>query len=355
MRQGLRPHPEDLQPAPRAPAHEAHQPPQGPRRGPRLRAGRLGRGARRDRRPHARHPLPGARRRVRISAARGELRRRRHPYPVHGDPARLPLRLGADRHGVRGGAGREVLPQRAPVRRAVAPRVHRGARHPALPLRHQLRQQRGGLGRGRRGMAPGGRSGARAQARAGRAASVRHRGGVGGVGSDPAEDRRGVPLRAAPPHRARARVARGVRRRVPRGLHQRPLPGRAQRLLPPRTDEPKAPALGCRGGSGGPLRRDGRAASGPRWSPGCGWRGRGAGRRGVVARGGGGSSRVPALPRPRARAHPGVGGSRERRAGGNHPPHRRRVPRPRLRRRDHRDRGPRAAASARSRCSSARA
>ena len=35
--------------------------------------------------------------------------------------------------------------------------------------------------------------------------------------------------------------------------------------------------------------------------------------------------------------------SRERRAGGHHAPHRRRVPRPRLRRRDHRDRGPRAA------------
>ena len=46
---------------------------------------------------------------------------------------------------------------------------------------------------------------------------------------------------------------------------------------------------------------------GPRRSPGRGRRGRGAGRRGVVARGGGGSSRVPALPRPRARAHPGVG------------------------------------------------
>ena len=62
-----------------------------------------------------------------------------------------------------------------------------------------------------------------------------------------------------------------------------------------------------------------------------------------MAREGGGPPRIPALPRPRARVHPGMGGGRERRAGCDDAPHRGRVPRPLLGRRDHRDRGPRAA------------
>ena len=65
--------------------------------------GELGRGPRRDRRPHARDPLPGARGRVGIPAPRGELRGRRHAHPVHGNAPRLPLRMGSDRHGFRGG------------------------------------------------------------------------------------------------------------------------------------------------------------------------------------------------------------------------------------------------------------
>ena len=99
VRQGLQRHPEDLQPAPHPPAHEAYQSAQGPGRGPRVRAGRLGRGARRDRDPHARHPLPGARGRVRIPAACGEFRWRRHAHPVHGDAARLPVRRGPSTRG----------------------------------------------------------------------------------------------------------------------------------------------------------------------------------------------------------------------------------------------------------------
>ena len=114
--------------------------------------------------------------------------------------------------------------------------------------------------------------------RAGRAASVRHRGGVGGVGPHPAEDRCGVPLRAAPPDRARARMARGVRRRVHRGLHQRPLSGRPERLLPARSGEPQAPVVGRRCGPCRSLRRDGRTASRPRRGAGGGRGGGGSGR-----------------------------------------------------------------------------
>ena len=194
-------------------------------------------------------------RRVGLSAARGEPRRRRHAAVVHGHVPRIPRRVGAGRHGLRLGSGREVLSLRAPVRRVLAPRLHRVARHAAVRLPDLLRRERRGVRRRRRRLAPRQRAHPRDEARPGRAASVGHRRLLGRVGADQAQDRRRVPLRARP--RAAARIpAAAARRRVPRAVHGIALPRRPPRLLPARPGDEEAAGLGFRAPRGGPVRRD---------------------------------------------------------------------------------------------------
>ncbi len=209
LRQGLRARAEDLQPASGPDADEAHQSEEGARRGSWLRADLVGRGVRPRRREAQRRPRDGPHRRIGLSAARGEPRRRRHAAVVHGHVRRIPRRVGPHRHGLRLGPGRQVLSLGAPVRGVLAPRVHRVARHAALRIPDLLRRERRGLRRRRRRLAPRERAGARNEARPGRAAPLGHGRVLGGVGADQAEDRRRVPLRARPRAAARdsARLA----------------------------------------------------------------------------------------------------------------------------------------------------
>ena len=108
--------------APRAPAHEAHESAQGPRRGPRLHAGRLGRGARRESPSACSTSAPGGlvdeSGFPRLAVSFGGWR---HPHPVHGHPCPPSSPPGGPIDmGFGAGQGREVLPQRAPLRRVVA-------------------------------------------------------------------------------------------------------------------------------------------------------------------------------------------------------------------------------------------
>ena len=136
VRKGVRAGAEDVQPAPRADAHEAHQSEEGARRGSRFRADLLGRGARSRRRQAQRGPRRRPDRRIGLSATRGESGRRRHAAVVHGHVFRVPRRMGARRHGLRLGPGRQVLPLGTSVRRVLASRIHGVARHAALRLSH---------------------------------------------------------------------------------------------------------------------------------------------------------------------------------------------------------------------------
>jgi phenylacetyl-CoA:acceptor oxidoreductase len=71
------------------------------------------------------------------------------PQSYMGSFPGVPRRLGAGGHGLRLRPGREVLSLRAPLRRALASRLHRVARYPAHQLPHLLRRERRGLGRRR--------------------------------------------------------------------------------------------------------------------------------------------------------------------------------------------------------------
>ena len=154
LRQGLRAGAESLQPEPRALSDEAHQPEEGSPRGPGLRAHLLGRGARSRRRQDEGRARQGPHRRERLSAARRELRRRRHADRLHGHAAVVPRRLGAGRFELRLRPGRQVHALGASLRRAVAPRLHRLPRHAAVRLRAVVRRQCRGLRRRVRRQAP---------------------------------------------------------------------------------------------------------------------------------------------------------------------------------------------------------
>ena len=259
LRQGVRAGGEAVQPAPCHAADEANQPAQGPRRGSALRAHLLGRGARDGRRAAGRHPLRRPSGRVGLSEGGRELRRRRHAAVLHGHVPGISGRVGRGGHGVRLGAGREVLPLRASLRRTLAPRVHRVARHAADQLPDLLRRQRRSVGR--RGGRVAARQCPRARhaPRAGRAAPLGDRRLLGAVGADQAEDRRGLSLcaDACPGARDRARAARPG---VPARPHVLALPGRAERLLPARARLPQTARLGYRDAAGGALRHLGRDA-----------------------------------------------------------------------------------------------
>ena len=231
-------------------------PAQGPRRGPGVRADLLGRGARSRRGQAARDPRRRRARRLRLSARGRVVRRRRHAAGLHGHVPRVPLGLRHDGHGLRLRAGRQVLPLRAPVRRVLAPRVHRRAGHPAHRIHHLVRHEHRGLRRrGGRG-APRRRARARHEARAGGAAPVGDRRVLRRVDPDQAEDRPRVPVRAAQ-HDAR-RPARAPGPPLPHRPHGLALPGRAARLLPARSGDAQAAACGRAHGRGGRVRHAGR-------------------------------------------------------------------------------------------------
>ena len=107
----------------------------------------------------------GLGRRVRLSARRRELRRRRHADRLHGHVPGIPRRLGRGRHELRQRPGREVLSLRASLRRAVASRLHGLARHAAVRLPRVVRRQCRGVGRRVRRQAPRRRAQARHEAR----------------------------------------------------------------------------------------------------------------------------------------------------------------------------------------------
>ena len=337
LRQGLRAGAEDLQPASGIDADEAHQPEEGPRRGSGVRADLLGRGARSRRGEAQRSPRGGTHRRVGLSAARGEPGRRRHAAVVHGHVPRVPRRLGTGRHGLRVGPGREVLPLRAPLRRVLAPRVHRVARHAALRIPDLLRSERRGVGRRRRRLAARQCARARNEARAGRAAPLGHRRVLRRMGADPAEDRRRVPLRARPRPAARD-SARAARRRVPRAAHRVAVSGRAARLLSARPDDEEAARVGHGARHRGAARRAGHRRGARRPSRSRRRRDRSRRRR---------PRRRPTRRRNRLRqarrAHgavfAGMGGADLRRCRRDDAPDRERVHRSRACRRDDRDRG----------------
>ncbi len=244
LRQGLRAGAEDLQPEPRADADEAHEPEEGARPGPGLRADLVGRGLRADRRASCNavraEGLTDASGYPRVAASFGGAGT---PQSYMGTLPGVPRRLGPDRHGLRLRPGRQVLPLRAPVRRVLAPRVHRHARHAAVQLPHLLRLQHRGLGRRDRRLAPCQCARARHEAGAGRAAPVGDRRLLGAVGADQAQDRRRVPVRADPRAAARG-AARTARPAVPGAAHGLALPRRAARLLPARPRQPQAAGVG---------------------------------------------------------------------------------------------------------------
>ena len=243
LRQGLWAGPEDLQSQSGIDADEAHQPEEGARRGSGVRADRLGRGARPRRREVERGARGRADRRIGLSPARGEPGRRGDTAVVHGNLSGVPRRMGPGRHGLRLGAGRQVLPLRAPLRRVLAPRVHRVARHAAVRLPDLVRRERRGIRRRHRRLAARACARARHEARAGRAAPVGHRRVLGRVGADQAQDRRRVPLRAGA--RAAARdSARAPRPAVPQRPDRLALPRRTGRLLPSRSRDREAAAVG---------------------------------------------------------------------------------------------------------------
>jgi len=95
---------------------------------------------------------PGGR--VRISAARRKLRRRRHPAAVHGYVPCVPVRLGERGSRLRGGPWGEVLELGARLRGAVAPGVHRRPGQPytnyILSFGHNGEASGGGPGSGAR-------------------------------------------------------------------------------------------------------------------------------------------------------------------------------------------------------------
>ena len=197
-----------------ADADEAHQSEEGARRGSGIRADLVGRSARPRSPPNSRASrAAGLTDESGYPRGRREFRWRRHAAVVHGHVPRVPRRVGAGGHGFRLGAGRQVLPLRASVRRILAPRVHRLARHAAVQLSHLLRRQRRSLRRRGRRLAPCQGARPRHEARAGRAASVGHRRVLGRMGADQAQDRRRVPVRADARAAARspARAARSCR------------------------------------------------------------------------------------------------------------------------------------------------
>ena len=182
--------------------------------------------------------------RVRLPARRGLDRRRRHAGAVYGHVPGVHGGVGPGRPGLWRGPGRQVLSLGASLRRALAPRLHRLARHALCELHHQLRQQCRGVGRRRRHLARGRCARARRQARPGRAASLDHRRALGRVGTDQAQDRRGVPVRAHPPHPDRAQLERSLRRRLSRGAQQLALSRRPERLVHARRRVAQAAHLG---------------------------------------------------------------------------------------------------------------
>ena len=344
LRQGLRPRAEDLQPAPARPPDEAHEPAQGARPRPAVRPDLVGRGARPRGGEARRGPREGIARRSRLPESRRELRRRRHADLLHGDVPGVPCRVGPDRLQLRQRAGRQVLPLGASLRGAVASRVHRLPGHADVGVRAFLRREHRSVGRRRRRVAP--RRGARARPEAGadRAASLDHRCRVRRVGADPAEDRRGVPVRPDPRPPA-PRAAGTARPPVPQGANRLAVPDRSERLLPARPGDAQAARLGPRRATRRPVRhgRRRRRARGPLH----GRRGRDRRRRrDLDPHAGDGGDGLHRARRAHGRVHARVGRARVRHPAGHGAPHRGRVPRARARRRDDGDRRRRAAAAA---------
>ena len=91
--------------------------------------------------------------------------------------------------GFGSGQGVKCDALRASVRRVLAPRLHRRARHADHALPDLLRRQHRGVGRRGRRLAPCRGARARHEAGAGRAAPVGHRRLLGAMGADQAEDR----------------------------------------------------------------------------------------------------------------------------------------------------------------------
>ena len=172
LRQGVRAGAKVLQPEPRPLPDEADQPEEGPQRRSGLRAHLLGRGARSGRREIESHAREGSARRGWFPATGRELRRRRYPDRLHGHAAGFPVGLGTRRFEFRLRSGRQMHPFGAPLRRALAPRLHRVPRHPALRLRPVVRRQCRGLGRRVRGQASRRRAQPRHEARADRTAPL---------------------------------------------------------------------------------------------------------------------------------------------------------------------------------------
>ena len=297
----------------------------------------MGRGARHRGGQTQRDPGQGHARRGGLPAPRRELRRRRHADALHGDLSRLPLGVGRAGPGLRLRPGREVLPLGAPLRRVLAPRVHGRGGLAQLRLHHQFRQQQRGLGGRLRRLEAGRRPLARVKTRSGRAAPVGDRRLVGRMGADQAQDRPGLHVRADPPHRAGAQLARSLRREVPHRNHQLALPRRPARLLPARHRERQALDLGPRRREGQAVRRRDRRRGHGRPLHGRRLRGRPR-RRALGARLGRSATVVRTDARAYPPVHARVGRGRVRRARGNHPPRRRRVRRAREDRHHHHDR-----------------
>jgi len=230
-----------------------------------------------------------------------------------------------------------MRPFRASVRGVLAPRLYRHVRYRPHALPELLRQQRGSLGRRVRGAPPCRRAHPRREAGADRTASLAHRRLLGRMGADQAEDRSRVPAGADPRDAVRASAQR-ARPAVPARPHRLALSGRTGRLLPARSREPQAAGLGRDDEPPGAVRYRRRAPRAGRPLHG--------GRRGDARAG---RRDPPAAQRRRAhrlhrdggcdgRPHARLGRRHLRHPGRDHPPHRRRIPGERLRRRDDRDR-----------------
>ena len=347
VRQGLRALiQKTYNPPPHPPAHAAHQSAQGPWRGPPGSSPvswdeALGAIAGQD----ARDPLPGAS--GRVGGSRGStvsFGGGGTPTPVHGGPfPAFPLRVGSHRHGLRGRAGGQVLPQRAPLRRALATERSSSPPTPPAPATSSVaattrRPSAGVAGVWRQ---------ADARARAGSSASRSSRTSPSPgrcrpewVPIRPKTDA-AFPLRAPPPHRGTEREWREVC-----DVAFLEESTNAPYLVGARTATSSATRRAA-GPCSSTSTRSGRSRS---------TRSRGAARPSNGVRVAAGVEEGPdgeewhheaAEARPAFQVfldhvrgvHPGMGGGRERRAGRDHPPHRGRVPRPRLGRRDHRDRG----------------
>ena len=226
-----------LQPEPRALSDEAHQPEQGPQRGSGLRAHLVGRGARPGRRQAQ------GRARGRASSTPAGYPRLAASFGGGGTPTAymgtLPAFLAAwGPVDMSFGSGQGVKCTHS--EHLYGELWHRAFTvSPDTPLCDYLRvvrRQCRGLGRRVRGQAPRRCAQARHEARADRAASVGDRRLLGGVDSDQAEDRLGLPVRHDPRAPARA-SARATRSAVPQAAHLVALSDRPRRILPARSGD----------------------------------------------------------------------------------------------------------------------